>query len=171
VRLCERLRGLNLGARLHTVLHGEIDPEKLFGAGLFDPAGKPPDVRAWINEPAYDGAAGSHQHHHGDGVHDARVRAFCLSFDVPLEWGALSEWLARLRRWHGEHLLRVKGILNLVGEAALSRSTASTTCSTRPCSSGPGPTPTGAPGSSSSRATSAARLSLREAMPALAKAG
>ena len=23
-----------------------------------------------------------------------------------------------LRRWHGEHLLRVKGILNLVGEAA-----------------------------------------------------
>lgn len=71
VRLCERLRGLNLGARLHTVLHGEIDPEKLFGAGLFDPAGKPPDVRAWINEPAYDGAAGSHQHHHGDGVHDA----------------------------------------------------------------------------------------------------
>ena len=29
----------------HTVLHGEIDPEKLFGAGLFDLAGKPPDVR------------------------------------------------------------------------------------------------------------------------------
>jgi G3E family GTPase len=117
-RLRERLRGLNPGARLHTVLHGEIDPEKLFGAGLFDPSGKPPDVRAWINEPAYDGAAGPHQHHHGAGVHDARVRAFCLSFDVPLEWGALSEWLARLRRWHGEHLLRVKGILNLAGEAA-----------------------------------------------------
>jgi len=104
VRLCERLRGLNLGARLHTVLHGEIDPEKLFGAGLFDPAGKPPDVRAWINEPAYDGASGSHQHHHGDGVHDARVRAFCLSFDVPLEWGALSEWLARSRELGGSYL-------------------------------------------------------------------
>jgi G3E family GTPase len=112
--LTERLRRLNPGAHLHAVLHGEIDPEKLFGAAPFDATGKPPDVQAWINEPAYHGA----HHHHDHGHHDARVAAFCLSFDEPLEWDALSEWLARLRRWHGEHLLRVKGILNLAGESA-----------------------------------------------------
>jgi G3E family GTPase len=114
--LRRRLRRLNPGARLHTVPHGEIDPSELFGAGLFDPARKAPDVRAWIDERAYE--RDHHHHHHHHGAHDARIRAFCLIFDEPLDWGALSDWLARLRRWHGEHLLRVKGILNLHGEDA-----------------------------------------------------
>ncbi|WP_240539819.1 GTP-binding protein [Salinarimonas soli] len=30
----------------------------------------------------------------------------------------MSAWLAALRQWHGAHLLRVKGILDLRGEAA-----------------------------------------------------
>ena len=35
------------------VSHGEIAPDALFGAALFDPARKTPDVQRWINEPAY----------------------------------------------------------------------------------------------------------------------
>ena len=39
-----------------------------------------------------------------------------LAFDEPLDWMAVSNWLAYLRSARGEDLLRVKGILNLRGE-------------------------------------------------------
>jgi G3E family GTPase len=39
-----------------------------------------------------------------------------LAFDEPLDWMAVSHWLAYLRSMRGEDLLRVKGILNLRGE-------------------------------------------------------
>ena len=39
-----------------------------------------------------------------------------LAFDEPLDWMAVSHWLAYLRSARGEDLLRVKGILNLHGE-------------------------------------------------------
>ena len=119
-RLCARLRRLNPSARLHIVSHGAIDPSELFGAALFDASTKPPDVQGWINESAYErgGHAHAHDGQHAHGPHDARIRAFCLTFGEPLDWAALSDWLARLRRWHGDRLLRVKGILNLRSESA-----------------------------------------------------
>jgi G3E family GTPase len=36
--------------------------------------------------------------------------------DEPLDWPAVSMWLERLVASQGEHLLRVKGILNLKGQ-------------------------------------------------------
>ena len=36
-----------------------------------------------------------------------------LAFDDPLDWMAVSHWLAYLRSARGDDLLRVKGILNL----------------------------------------------------------
>ena len=113
--LGKRLRSLNPGARIHTVSHGEIEPEALFGAGLFDPAAKSVDAQAWINQAAY--RREDHGHDHRYGAHDERIRAFCITFDAPLDWQVLSDWLARLRQWHGDHLLRVKGILNLQSES------------------------------------------------------
>jgi G3E family GTPase len=54
-----------------------------------------------------------HTHHaHGDGID-----AFCLTFAAPLDWDAVSGWLALLREARGPDLLRVKGILNLRDEA------------------------------------------------------
>ena len=41
-----RLGRLNPGARIERVMHGEIDPAGLFGAGLVDPEKKAVDVRA-----------------------------------------------------------------------------------------------------------------------------
>ena len=46
------------------------------------------------------------------------IHAFCLSSEQPLSWEAFSAWLGRLRNGEGDHLLRVKGILNLIGENA-----------------------------------------------------
>jgi G3E family GTPase len=111
--LRDRLATLNPGARIETALQGEIDPALLFGAALFDPQRKTADVRRWLNEEAY---ADRHGHAHDVNRHDARIGAFCLTFDEPLDWGKFALWLGRLRRGRGADLLRVKGILNLAGE-------------------------------------------------------
>lgn len=50
-----------------------------------------------------------HHHHHGDGVN-----TFSLTFEEPLLWEHVSVWLDALVLAHGEDLLRVKGIFNIV---------------------------------------------------------
>jgi len=117
VDLQSRLAVLNPGAARHVVTNGEIAPDALFGAALFDPSRKTADVRRWINEDAY--GSGRHDHGvHDHGAHHHDIHAFCLTSDQPLSWNALSAWLGRLRRGAGNDLLRVKGILNLTGESA-----------------------------------------------------
>ena len=113
-----RLARLNPGAAMEAVRMGEIDPERLFGAALFDPERKSADVRRWLNEAAYGQDPHDHEHDHGHGAHDREIDAFCMIFDEPLDWMRVSEWLAALRRERGDRLLRVKGILNLAGESA-----------------------------------------------------
>ena len=120
-----RLQRLNPGATIEHVTNGEIDPARLFGAGLVDPERKTADVGRWLNERAFaascEGAHGhgAHAHHddHAHHSHDASITSFMLAFDEPLDWMAVSRWLAHLRSSRGEDLLRVKGILNLRDEA------------------------------------------------------
>ena len=115
--LQRQLVALNPGATRHVVTNGEIVPDALFGAALFDPSRKTVDVRRWINEDAYEShGRDNDEHRHGDHRHE--IRACCISSDQPLSWNALSSWLGRLRRGAGDDLLRVKGIVNLIGESA-----------------------------------------------------
>jgi G3E family GTPase len=113
---------LNPGATHNVVTNGEIAPEALFGAALFDPSRKTVDARRWINEEAYESPRHDHgdhahrDHHHDHHHHD--IHAFCLTSEQPLSWEAFSTWLGRLRNGAGDDLLRVKGILNLIGENA-----------------------------------------------------
>ena len=119
--LQRRLLALNPGATWHIVSHGEIAPDALFGAALFDPLRKTVDVRRWINETAYEAQGhdhGDHEHDHKGHGHSTDVRGYCLTVDHPLSWDAFSLWLGRVRQGAGEDLLRVKGILNLIGETA-----------------------------------------------------
>ena len=118
-QLRARLQRLNPGAGILTVQNGDIDPGRLFGAALFDPERKSADVRRWLNEEAYGHHAHDHHGHHThSAVHDADIGSFCIVFDRPLDWMAVSDWLGLLRHSRGENLLRVKGILNLAGETA-----------------------------------------------------
>lgn len=122
-----RLRRLNPAAGIDSVMHGEIDPAQLFGAALVDPEKKTANIERWLNEQAFTGAikaAHEHGHHHDHNhahhdhhSHDASIASFMIAFDDPLDWMAVSRWLAHLRSTRGEDLLRVKGILNLRDEA------------------------------------------------------
>jgi len=120
-QLRRRVVALNPGATWHSVSHGEIAPDVLFGAALFDPARKTVDVQRWINEAAYeaeDHDHGDHEHDHKGHGHGTDISAYCLTVEQPLPWDAFHLWLGRVRSSVGEDLLRVKGILNLIDEPA-----------------------------------------------------
>ena len=105
--LRERVRGLNPGAPVIDAHNGAIDPRAILNAGLFDPAGKIPDVCRWLDAEAFD--APVHRH-------DPHVHAFCITLDKPVHWEGLGIWLEALIATSGEKLLRIKGILNLHGQ-------------------------------------------------------
>jgi len=116
-----RLRSLNPGAPLLRVEHGAVDPSALFGLGLFDPQTKSVEVQRWLQDEAvaaHDDADDDEHHHHdanGHDVnrHDERIRAFCITRDRPISWGALSGWLDALATMRGDDLLRLKAIVAL----------------------------------------------------------
>jgi G3E family GTPase len=138
--LTARLRRLNPVAPIIPAVAGVVAPEAILGAGPFDPAAKAPDVARWIGAAApvaahdhgHDHAHAHHDHHHDHHAghdhaphqhahdpnrHDARIRALCLDYDTPLAWEGLASCLEMLATTRGASLLRLKGVLDLVGEA------------------------------------------------------
>ncbi|MDA0664001.1 MAG: GTP-binding protein, partial [Proteobacteria bacterium] len=83
-----RLATINPAAAVHEIAHGTVDPALLFGAGLYNPATKSPDVARWLNEEAYAQVEAEHHHghdhhHHDVNRHDDHIRAFCLTAEEP----------------------------------------------------------------------------------------
>jgi G3E family GTPase len=136
--LRHRLQHLNPGAQVFTAVAGDIAPNQLFNAGLYDPKTKTFDVQNWLRAEAYDedhhhhdhdhGHNHGHEHHHHDhghshtaegkldvNRHDASILSFCLTFDEPFEWNTLATWLDLLAAYRGDNLLRVKGLVNVNG--------------------------------------------------------
>ena len=113
-RLTERLRGLNPAAPIIPVINGAVDPAGLFDIGLYNPATKSLDVRRWLNEAAYED-----HHHHGSDLsrHDDHINSFVVTLDHPIAEAALGKWLEMLAAFQGPDLLRVKGIVNVIGRA------------------------------------------------------
>jgi len=109
--LTERLRALNPSAALID-LNGPFDPDALLASDPYDPTSKSEEVQCWLAHEA------AHAHDHASGHdpnrHGADLRAFSLTFERPLDWTAFGIWLSMLLHAHGEKVLRVKGILNVV---------------------------------------------------------
>ena len=101
-----RIAALNPGAPVIAAECGEVDPDSILECGLFDADGKIAEVRQWLNAAAW-GATGAH---------DGRIHSFCLTYTEPLHWSGIGMCLEMLIGTRGENLLRVKGILNLVGQ-------------------------------------------------------
>ena len=118
--LTARLKRLNPAAPILTADRGRLDPATLLDAGLYNPATKSLDVQRWLKEEAYGtdhDPRHDHGHHHHPDVnrHDARIRAFCLSWDAPLDWDRFVDWAEMLAATQGDRLLRLKGVLNVAG--------------------------------------------------------
>ena len=114
--LVAALRRLNPGAPLLVADRGAIEPAAILDAGLFDAAGKITDVAAWLQAEAVAASADHDHHSHDPNRHSAAIHAFCLTYAAPLHWQGIGSCLEMLIGTRGESLLRVKGILNLVGQ-------------------------------------------------------
>jgi G3E family GTPase len=128
-QLKARLRKLNPGARLHySSIDNITSPNDLAAADIYDPATKSEDVARWLNFEAHGHAhADHHGHEHGHNHthehahrhdvnrHDAQIGSFCLEYDEPLHWEHVSTWLDALIMAHGDDVLRVKGIMSVIG--------------------------------------------------------
>jgi G3E family GTPase len=119
-KLDERLDQINPGADRFKVINGEIEPGRLFGAGLYDPMTKTADVQRWLNEEAYsDENEAEHGHHHDHDHHDHDhhdgIHAFCIYKEEPLPWESWVGFLQSLIDARGADMLRIKGILNVDG--------------------------------------------------------
>jgi G3E family GTPase len=104
------LRRLNPAAPIVEAAAGDFDPDDLLAHDLYDPATKTAEVQRWLREEAVSG----HPHEHDVNRHDRGIRAFCLTYDRPLDWTAFGIWLTMLLHAHGENVLRVKGLLDVI---------------------------------------------------------
>jgi len=137
--LKHRLQHLNPGASAIPISGGEIDPNAILNAGLYNPETKTADVKRWLHDEAYEGGRDhdhghhhhghdhghghghDHGHEHGRGEqdphnvnrHDDRIKAFCMTFDEPMSWATVAAAFDALVTYRGPDLLRMKGILNV----------------------------------------------------------
>lgn len=105
-KLRARLAALNPDATIIHAVKGAVPPDQLVGVGFRPLEARPEAVKNWINTAAWG---------HSD-VHDGRIHSFCLTFDAPLHWQGVGTFLEMLIGTRGESLLRVKGLLNLIGQ-------------------------------------------------------
>ncbi len=113
-RLEARVKELNPAAPIIEVTHGKAEPDDLFNAGLYDPTTKTLDVQRWLKAEAYQ-SPGDEHHHHDVNRHSADIRAFCLTYEKPLDWDRFNSWIEMLITLYGSGLLRIKGLLNVEG--------------------------------------------------------
>jgi G3E family GTPase len=129
-RLASRLHALNPGATQTLSSLGDVDIASLLDTGLYRVDGKTADVRRWLNEAAYRnippatlgrtaiGSSAESKHPavpSAHDTHDARVTSIVLRATRPIEWDALVAAIETLQGLAAERLLRIKGIINVVG--------------------------------------------------------
>jgi len=111
-RLRRRLEALNPFALCTTAVDGELDPSLLANIAPSTLGAKWDDLDRWLDPVT----SGKFAQRLGDGVHDAAIRSFCLWFYEPFTWEVLNAALQALAQLRGPDLLRVKGIVHVVGE-------------------------------------------------------
>ena len=105
--LAARLRTINPTATLTPSSVGDAALAALVVADLHDPDSRATEVRHWLATVEPDEA--------GHTLHRPDVRAHLLATDEPVDWAAFGLWLAMLLNRHGDHILRVKGLLRVAG--------------------------------------------------------
>lgn len=106
----ERLRHVNPDASLHRAAEHDFDAGELLLETL--------PVRASLAQsPSGFYCEGPLSLSTADGAsHQAEVTSFVVAVEEAIDWTAFGIWLTMLLNRHGERVLRVKGILNIVGE-------------------------------------------------------
>jgi G3E family GTPase len=112
--LRERLAALNPAADIVSVTHGELDPALIQNLGLWNAETRSLEVARWLKPQRYQPAsAGKLGGRPGRASHDARIEAFTVVLDAPLDRYGLQSAIDMLTSFRAENLLRFKAIVNL----------------------------------------------------------
>jgi len=106
-----RLQTLNPYAEIAEASQGEIDPAFLTGIAPRSRRGSDPS--RWLGA---TGEGDTPLQRRALGAHSSGVEAFCLTDDRPFTRDELESCLETLGRLRGPDLLRVKGLIDVVGE-------------------------------------------------------
>lgn len=127
--LKSQLHEINPTAPLMEIRMGRIEGARFFGGGIYSTAGTRADPASWIGLSA-DADSGQGPALlsgmqpsplaigiRGSATHDRRNTSFTVSFEAPVSWYGFSAAMARILLEYGPQLLRVKGLVNAVGES------------------------------------------------------
>jgi G3E family GTPase len=118
VALEARLRALNPSAPIVRAAHGAVEVCALVDCGLHDAEGRLAGVERWLQANRYHPLSALQSTPFGAGSrHDERIRSFALTYDAPVIGQRLWDGLEQLIQASGEKLLRIKGIVNVAGQA------------------------------------------------------
>ena len=105
-----RLAKVNPDAQIIAADSPDLDPIDLLIADIHDRTSKSTEVERWMRSTA--DAAAAHEDHH---PHAESITACCFTFEAVLDWTAFGVWMSMLLHRHGDRVLRMKGLLNVVG--------------------------------------------------------
>jgi G3E family GTPase len=113
------LRDFNQAASILAASHGAVDAADLFPPTFLDPSVSGPPM---FGPPMFGPPMPSVAPHRSallaedvTGDHLGRHAAVALLADRPLHWRSFDGWLRQIRIRHGQDLLRVKGMLDIIG--------------------------------------------------------
>ena len=111
--LIARLQSINPAAALVRTQASVVSAQHLLGDDVFDVESKSQEVMRWLR------AANNRQflalrRTPVPNRHD-ETQAFVIELPAALDWTVFSVWLSLLLHLHGDHVLRVKGLLNIAG--------------------------------------------------------
>lgn len=113
----ERLRSLNPAATIVVASNGIVDPAVVLGPANSEPEARARQTQRWLRDGAYRpaGSAGSPLAP-SLARHDQRIRSFAVVYEAAVSGAALWEGLEKLIETHGDKLLRIKGLVNVIGQ-------------------------------------------------------
>jgi G3E family GTPase len=111
------LARLNPAAPILDAVADPLAPDDLMASDVYDPSRKPAEVAHWLRSEAKRQVARPGHHGHDPSRHGQGIHAFCLTFEQPLDWTGFGIWLTMLLHTHGNNVLRVKCLLNVVDVA------------------------------------------------------
>jgi G3E family GTPase len=117
--LRDRLQRINPTAVVYETVDGHIEPQRILDTGLWNAASRRVDVDRWLNDRSLSASytrrtGGSGSMLQAQSRHSA-VSTIAMTRDSPLRLEAFTDAVEHLLACHGDHLLRVKGILNVEG--------------------------------------------------------